>query len=437
MLERTSTMTMIQTNVYSKWMPWIVCCSTALFFTYELIQMHMFSAINQDLMREYHLSGVQLANLSSIYLWANVIFLFPAGIILDRVSTKRLILLAMSICVLGTFLFAYVEHVGMAYLSRFFTGIGSAFCLLSCVRIATRWFPSGRMALVTGLIVTIAMFGGVFAQTPMTKLTEYFGWRNALWIDGFIGIGVMLVIAYFVRDYPKGQESAYEDRKRMLQQIGFWKSIRLSYFKLQNWLAAIYTSTMNMPIIVLGALWGTLYLTQVHQLARTDAATVNMMIFIGTIIGGPLMGSISDKLGKRRPVMIIGALLSLALIVMVMQVPQLTINQLLLIFFALGLSSSTQVIGYPIVSESNAPIVTATAVSIVSIITQGGGAGYQPLFGKLLESHWNQSIQDGVSVYSHANFNDALMLLVVGFVVAIIAALCLRETHCRQVMSFE
>ena len=417
----------------SVWLAWISVLVASLFFAYELIQMHMFSAINYDLMREFSLNARELGFLSSVYLWANVIFLFPAGWILDRVSTKRVILIAMSICVIGTFLFAMFSSYSTILVSRFFTGIGSAFCLLSCVRLASRWFPNSKLALVTGIIVTIAMLGGVFAQAPLTKLTEWLGWRKAVYVDGFIGVGIILLIALFIKNNPLQMDKVYENQIGELKKLGFWLSAKHAYFRKQNWLAAIYTSTMNLPIVLLGAIYGTLYLTQCYELSKTQASFINTMLFVGTIVGGPMVGWLSDRIQLRKLPMLISAVLSVVIILLLIKCDALNVSTLYVLFFLLGFFSSAQIIGYPVVSESNSPIVTASSVSVVSVVTQGGGVFYQPYFGYLLQKNWNGLYAGGIQVFSVSNYNEALFMILCGFVVAFVAALFLRETYCKQV----
>lgn len=432
-MSSTMTAASIDTNPQPVYQAWVVCCCSALFFAYELIQMHMFSAINQDLVQVYGLSNTQLGILASVYLWANVLCLIPAGLVLDRVSTKRLMLGALALCVFGTMAFALVTHLWWAYLARFFTGVGSAFCLLACVRIATRWFPSTQIALITGMMITIAMLGGVFAQAPLAKLTELYGWRQALMIDSALGVMVMLLIVRFVQDAPNIELEQLRPR----QPLGFWQSICASYGRGQNWLAALYTSLMNMPIIILGALWGTIYLTQMHALSRVDAAVVNTMIFVGMIVGGPLMGWWSDRWHRRRGPMIFGSISSLLLVWGLMQWTDLSFGVLSILFFSLGFCSSSQVLGYPVVSESNAPWLTATAVSIVSLLTQGGGIIYQPLFGWLLERRWDGTTIQGIAAFQWLNFYDAWWLLLIGFVAALIIAVSIKETYGQQVITLE
>ena len=84
---------------------WLVVLVAGLFFFYEFIQMNMFDTIGQTLVHVLSLDAAQLGLLSSIYFMANVVFLFLAGVVLDRYSTKKVILIALSICVLGTFIF--------------------------------------------------------------------------------------------------------------------------------------------------------------------------------------------------------------------------------------------------------------------------------------------------------------------------------------------
>ena len=135
---------------------WLVPLVAALFFFYEFVQMLMPNSLRPDLMQAFHIDATQLGLLSSCYFWANLLFLFPAGMILDRFSTKKVMLITLSLCVVGTLLFSQATDFSMAIAVRFITGIGSAFCFLGCIRLASRWLPAKHMALIAGLIVTMA-----------------------------------------------------------------------------------------------------------------------------------------------------------------------------------------------------------------------------------------------------------------------------------------
>src|SRR3990167_3401551 len=90
---------------------WIVCLSAALFFFYEFIQMNMFNALSVPLMEAFKIDAAGLGEMSSYYFIATVIFLIPAGILLDRYSTRKIILIAFGICIVGTASFALATSV--------------------------------------------------------------------------------------------------------------------------------------------------------------------------------------------------------------------------------------------------------------------------------------------------------------------------------------
>lgn len=420
----------IQTGSHSNLQAWTVILTASLFFFYEFIQLNFFSSLDTQLLSTFHIEAYQLGDLSSWYFISNIIFLLPAGILLDRFSTRKIVLISLSICALGTWCFASASNFHLAMAFRFLTGIGSAFCFLSCIRLASRWFPAEKMALASGIIVTMAMFGGMVAQTPMTLLVNEFGWRAAVKMDAMLGIVILIAIFFVIKDYP--QDYDYQREHQQLKAMGFWQSLYQSYFRLQNWLGGIYTSLLNLPIFLLGALWGSLYLIQIHHFSHTQASYVTSMVFIGTIIGAPLVGAISDKLGLRRLPMIIGGVISLTLILTIMFIPHLHLMLAMFLFFALGLSSSTQVISYPTITESNPSSLTATSVSVISLSAIGGGAIFQPLFGYLMDLHWSGTIVNNIPVYSQTDFLYGLAIMPIACILGLIAVYFMKETYCKK-----
>ena len=183
-------------------LPWVVCFAASQFFFYEFIQGNMFASIADNIMHDFQIEADKMTYLSSIYYASNVIFLFVAGFMLDRFSSKKIIMVAMLLCILSTFILAHAHSFYLALFCRFVTGIGSAFCFLGPIRIASRWFPPKRMALVTGAIVTMAMTGGMMAQYPLTQLVLQVGWRDALTMVAWLGLAMFVLVMWLVKDKP-------------------------------------------------------------------------------------------------------------------------------------------------------------------------------------------------------------------------------------------
>ncbi|BCA94491.1 MFS transporter [Legionella antarctica] len=404
-------------------MAWIVCLSAGLFFMYEFFQLNIFDVINQPLRDEFHIDAAQLSWMSSTYLWADILFLLPAGILLDRFSTRRVILIAMLVCVLGTLGFAITESFALASLFHFLSGIGNAFCFLSCVVLVSHWFPPRRQALVIGSLVTMAFIGGMMAHTPFAYLYDLFGWRRALLIDAAVGAVLLLWIYITVQDKPALSPGRIHTNQGQII-AGFKKALANP----QNWLAGFYTSFLNLPIMVLCALWGASYLQVAHHLSDIAASNVVSLIFMGSVIGCPLVGWLSDTHGRRKPLMIIGALATLITVVPLFLHIALSQMVLGIIFFALGFFTSTQVISYPLVAESNEAQNTGAATGIASVLIMGGGGVGQVLFGWLMTHHAGTTSAH----YAIADFQFAMWMFPIAAIAALFAVLMTRETYCKR-----
>lgn len=414
--------------VTSLWQPWLVCFSAALFFFFEFMQVNMFNAITPALMQAFQIQALEISHLSAGYFYANVLFLTSAGMILDRYSTRKLLITAMILIVIATLGFARATALWQVFICRLVTGGAGAFCLLSCVRLASRWFPPQCMALVVGLMVTFAMSGGMVAQMPFTLAVDNLGWRNTLYLDAGLGVIILLIIMAKLRDFPANAVSQMAHQRHCLNQLGLWQALRQVLRNPQNWLGGIYTSLMNLPIFLLGALWGSLYLVQIRHLTRVEASYVTSLLFMGTITGSPVMGWLSDYIGRRRLPMLIGAGVALGLMIYLMVAANLSFITLLILFFLIGFITSTQIISYPLIAESNPAFLVGSAEGLASTLIMAGGF-MQTVFAALMSWQWNHLMIEQIPIYSARNYYHAMAIMPIGFAIALLAAYKIRETY--------
>ncbi len=409
----------IPSPIFQKLLPYLVCFSASLFFAYELVQFHMMNAISPYLMKDLQIGGACFGKLCASYLLADVIFLLPAGIILDRFSTRKIILSALLICIVGTFGFSMATTFKEAAICHFLSGIGNAFCFLSCMMLIARWFSKEKQALIIGLVITIGMAGAVFAQYPVSLIAELFSWRSALACDAGIGMVIFALIYLFVHDGPKPATQS--------SSFTFWTGLKKSVLNSQNILCGLFTCFMNMPLMVLSAVWGSLFLTQVHGIPLTKASFIVGMVSMGTIIGSPLTGYLSNKLGRKKPLMLWGSLLSIILMTLIMILPHPSEVMLTSLFLLLGLSTSSQVLGYPLITENSPKELTGTSMGIAAVIIMGLPMIMQPLSGALLDWNWKGTMFNGAPYYSHANYIIAFLLFPIGFFLSFLATYFIRE----------
>ncbi len=400
---------------------WFTCLSAGLFFFYVFFQMNIFDVINQSLRQAFQINAAQLSWMSSTFVWASILFFIPAGIIVDRFSVRKIILITMIICITGTLGFALAKSYILASIFHSFTGVANAFCFLSCIVLVYRFFPPTHQALVTGCLVTMAFCGGMAAHTPLAYINEYVGWRTALLIDGIFGLFILIWLFFVIRDKIQPESS----RNNALTWL---KGITQVLTTKQNWFAGIYTACLNFPIMVLCALWGASYLKKVHHLGNIEASNIMSLILMGSMIGGPLFGLVSDKLGRRKPVMFFGAIGSLSTMVLLVMFSDLSFTALSCLFFMIGLFSSSQIIGYPLISESNHSNNTGFATAIASIIITGSGGLAQVLFGALLQHHAGFKAHHFVSL----DFQYAIIMLPIAAAISCLTILGINETYCSR-----
>jgi MFS family permease len=412
--------------------PWIVVFSAASFFFFQFINMNSFDALGPDLAKTFNINALTMSSLSSMYFYGNI-FLIPTGLLLDRFSTKKLLLSGALLAALCTFLFAHAQTLSQAFILRFLIGALSTLCLLSCVKLTSRWFSAHLTGIVMGLVITFAMLGGIVAQ-QLSWINMDLGhdWRHTMSYLAGVGLLVSLLIACFVKDYPKTYQKQEDANQKALEK-SFWKNFFLPFKNIQNWLAGLYANFLSIPIVVVGALFAETYLTQVYQISSAQAALVSSMIFFGVLIGCPVFGALSDRLKRRKLPLIIGAFLTLLISLFILELKSANLELLLTLFFLLGLFSGSQVLSYAIVVESNPAHLTATAESQAATLIMSAGAIFQPIFALVLEHHWDGKILAGNKIYPTLAYHDAMFLLPIALGLALILACFIRETYCKRI----
>jgi MFS family permease len=406
---------------FPKKAPYIVCFTAALFFAYELMQLHMMNAIGPMVMKDLNLNAANFGLLSSTYLLADVIFLIPAGIILDRFSTRKVILIAMVLCVIGTFGLAVAPTFKVACFMHFVSGIGNAFCFLSCIMLVTRWFSASKQSLIIGLVITTGMLGGFIAQSPFAKLAQVLSWRRALMVDGVIGMFILALVALFVFDKEKIVPTKNESAGAFL--IGLKKC----FFNTQNIACGLYISFMNMPLMIIGAVYGSLFLTQVHGISLIEASFAISMICVGTIVGSPVFGHYGDKYNNKKMLMAAGSILSVAVFFAIMFTPSASMVSLMTLFALLGFFTSSQVLGYPLITEGSEKSLTGTSTSIAAVIIMGLPMFLGPFAGKIMDSLSIVNPYTGITSFPNESFLIAFLIFPIGFLIALLLLSLIKE----------
>jgi MFS family permease len=167
-------------------------------------------------------------------------------------------------------------------------------------------------------------------------------------------------------------------------------------------------------------IWGVPFLRETLGIGYTEAVDRATMVPLGWVIGCPLLGYLADRIGRRKPVLIGGALLMLGASATVVYLPGTMPPYVLGLL--LGIGSGAAMIPYTIIKEVNPDEVKGSATGAINFLVFTLSALLAPAYGWLLNR-----LADGGKL-TIGVFQNASAVGIAGIVLAIVLACFLRET---------
>lgn len=409
---------------------WLVWGLGAGFFFCEYLARIAPAVMTAQLMSAFSVSCYTLGVLSSYFYVSYLGMQLPVGMLVDRFGPHRLLTLMAGLCGVSTLLFAHAHYLWMAELSRFILGFASAFVFVGALKLAAVWFSPERFGLLAGLTQAIGMVGASVADAPLAKMVQAFGWRQALIYVALIFTVLAVFIGTFVRDVPhafRGKRSEIYQKTSVL--IGLWEVLKNP----QSWINAFYVSMVYGSTALFAELWGVTAITYMHHVSVPQAAGAVGFIFIGWGIGGPLFGWLSDYFRRRKFFMYLSPVAGFITMALVLYRPHLSLAALSIILLIYGITNAGVSISYALSAEINRRHLSGTSMAFCNLASVIVGACFQPFVGKCLDILSNQRVFHGKHLYIAHDFQTALSVMLVFFVLAFISAFFIRETYCKSV----
>ncbi len=137
------------------------------------------------------------------------------------------------------------------------------------------------------------------------------------------------------------------------------------------------------PTTIFDMVWGVRYLQEAHGFDYGDAVMRSATVPLGWIIGCPLLGFVSDRIGRRKPVIA-------AARVVLFAVPRLDplrpadVLPPYVLGLVAGVASGAAMLPYTVIKEANPPQMSGTATGVVNFLNFTFSALLGPVFGWLL-----------------------------------------------------
>ncbi len=417
------------------WRAAIVWGLATFFYFYDNLLQVSPSAMKPELSLAFASTAEQFGSLSAYCLYAYGIMQIPAGLLMDRFGPRRLLTFACICCALGSLMFGIATTLGEAKFGRVMIGVGAAFALIGCLKIAHHWFPANRFALMTGLSATVGFLGAVFGLSTVSKVIEILGWRASMQWGGVAGLLLSVLLWVIIKnDKPNGHGHVLSPHAKTVNSrellAGFGEILKHK----QTWCAALYAGLMYVPTLAFGGLWGIPFLQEAHGFDRATAGVSISLIYVGWACGAPFWGFISDYYRRRNTPMMVATLATLAICLALLYIHPLSLGTLNVLLFTLGFFSSSFILAFAVVRESTRPQNAATAIGFTNAINTFGGAIAQPIIGKILDMN---ATANGVGeatverVFNLSQYQHALISLPIALAMSFCLLLFLKETYCQ------
>lgn len=402
-----------------------------------------------DMMSDLKAGAILIGFLASGYFYPYAIMQLPTGILSDSWGPRKTITLFFLIAAVGSVILGLSVDISSAIFGRVLVGLGASTLYVCALKILSQWYKGEEFATMTGFLIAIGGIGLLVSTIPLALLSNAVGWRIPFILTGAITLILALFVWVFVRNSPqelgmpaivtnnssKGHmpllgmpaivKNSPPNQKRVPIIKSAIKILSLKYY----WPASIWMFCTMAIYLAFGGLWGGPYLIQIYGMTKVEASRVLSMIAVGMIVGSPVMGLLSDRIIKRRKIVVnvSSVILLLIMVFLYFWVSSISIVGLYLICLGLGIFSvGTVAIGYALIKDLFPVEIAGTSTGIANFFPFLMGALYQPLMGYILEL--NGKVGDS---YTAIGYQNAFLVLLISSIIACIASFFIKENSSK------
>ena len=238
----------------------------------------------------------------AITLWSTAVFAFIAGIIIDRVGVRSLMVSGMFLLSATFYFYAKSDSLADMYIIHIFQGIVlSVSGMVINVVLISKWFNDNRGLAIGVLLAGTSVGNGIFPQINTYLLTISDGdWRQVMMWLALIPLAYAPILFALIKEKPEDVEikednEAKNDFKASSIEGGF--TLQETLMSSNFWFLSVmafctFYSILAMIGHVFLMLDGEGYSPQI-------SATGVSIIFIGGFIGKVISGKLAEMIGRK------------------------------------------------------------------------------------------------------------------------------------------
>jgi MFS family permease len=387
----------------------------AVYYFYQYTLRSAPSVMMSQLSESFGLSALGVASMVGLFYFAYSPFSLVAGAALDRFGTRNVIPFGAIAVGIGALFFS-TGNQAIGSIGRLLQGAGGVFALVGAVYLATKYFPVSKAATLIGATQMFGMAGGSAGQFAVGPLIS----GGISWQTFWLGMGIAGIAIGGILWLLLPKEEIAEPTDNGLKSA--LEAFKIVFKNPQSILCGMIAGLLFIPTTIFDMVWGVRFLQDAHGIDYGSAVLRSASVPFGWIIGCPLLGFISDRIGRRKPVIIGGAVVLLLCLAWILFGPA-NILPVYMLGLLTGIASGAAMLPYTVIKEANPSQYSGTATGVVNFLNFTFSALLGPVFARLLMNVSGQATQ----LELH-HFQSAFLPFLIGVVIAIVLTLILKET---------
>src|SRR6202162_6557169 len=258
------------------------------------------------LVKQLGFSESNIGLLQAIYSIPNVFMVLIGGYVVDRIGTRKAILIFGTLCFAGSVVTVLSGKLMVMATGRLIFGLGAESLIVAVTTAVAKWFRGKELSFAFGINLMIARFGTWLAQnSPTWAHSAYDNWRSPLLISvGFGSLCVVGALFYWIL------ESYAEMRMDLKLQGSTDKVVFSDIYKF----GVSYWYVVALCVVFYSAIFpfetfAIKFFIEAHGTSRELGGFLVSILTAFTMFGTPAFGLFADKIGKRALLMMLGSLL--------------------------------------------------------------------------------------------------------------------------------
>lgn len=394
---------------------WLIWGLGAAFYLYAFFQRVAPGVMTVELSADFNLTASALGNLSAFYFYSYVAMQIPTGIVADLWGPRKLLTAGALIASLGSLFFAFSDSFVLAATGRLLIGASVSVAFISMLKLASHWLDPRQFSLASGMALFTGIIGAVFAGVPLHLLMEAYGWRATMAASSIFPLAIGILIWIMVRDDPveKGYKSYVTHENRAISHP--WshalKGLKAVFSYRNTWLLSVVPGGIVGSILAFAGLWGVPFLSTHHGLSVTDAAATCSAMLIVWAIGGPILGTWSDRIGRQKPIYTMGAVVVASGWILITLFPGMPTPVLIGALMIIGFFSGSMVTGFSYAKSSVPASLSGTVSGVVNMGVMMGPMIMQPAVGWMLDNNWSGEMSGDSKIFSLSAYQSGFFLM--------------------------